>query len=199
MFTYLKKSVRGYYAEFPTKLDSNVYVLGSTYKDFLDDKWVLLSDEQLKFKEENPRASVKQVIEMTLPEPYERTLEDAKREMINTIDNYDNSLAVNGFEFEGVPGKYWLTPLERSDYKQSVESAKILGNDTVSFYVGDIPLTVEVDKAIYLLAVLQDYANKCFMVTKQHKLDVEELVLIEDVDNYPYTEGYPECPKFSLQ
>lgn len=195
MYTYLKKSVNGNYVEFPTRLNSKNYNLGTTYRDYLDDKWILLSKDQLKFKSEHPGASIQQVIEMTVRE---RTLQDAKVQKLAEITSYDNSQEVNGFEIVGVPGKYWFTVQERLNYKQSVEAAQTLHKDQVSFYVGNMALTIDCEKALYLLAVLQDYADQCFIVTKQHQLAVETLETIPEIDSYSYTEGYPECPKFNL-
>lgn len=98
MYTYIKKSVGGFYFELPEKLNPAEYNnIGETYQDFVDNKFVLLSDEQVKFHEENPRASVKQVFDMQLPTVHERDVNDAKREMLNRISNYDNSSDVNGF------------------------------------------------------------------------------------------------------
>lgn len=198
-YTYIKKNVSGFYATFPEKMSPELYDnLGETYQDFLDDKWVLLSEEQVAFHEANPSASVKQVFDMKLPEPHVRDLRDAKNEMLANISRYDNSEEVNGFSFEGVPGKYWFTVQERLNYKQSVEAAKILEKDEVSFYVGNMAMSVNVDKAVYLLAKLQEYADECYMVTKAHELAVNALETIEEVDAYDYKAGYPESPVFNL-
>jgi len=72
MITYIRKSIKGYYIEFPEEIDATYWEgkIGSTYKDFEDGKWVPLSDEQLTFHTEHPEASVSQVLSMTLPEPY---------------------------------------------------------------------------------------------------------------------------------
>ena len=114
MKTYIRKSIKGYYINFTDEIDAEYWAgkIGSTYEDFRDNKWIPLSDEQLAFHEEHPYASISQVISMTLPEPYTRTLEDAKMEKLNAIDDYDNSSFVNGFDV--VNGNdtttAWLTP-----------------------------------------------------------------------------------------
>lgn len=100
MFTYIKKNIGGFYVEFPEKLSAEEYDnLGSTYEDFLDNKWVLLSEEQVAFHNEHPEASIKQTLEMFIPEApvYTRTLEDAKREAISKLNHHDNSEEVNSF------------------------------------------------------------------------------------------------------
>lgn len=72
MKTYIRKSIKGYYIDFPEEIDAQYWAgkIGSTYQDFLDDKWILLSNEQLAFKEAHPRFSIQNIIEMTEPTPH---------------------------------------------------------------------------------------------------------------------------------
>ncbi len=196
-YTYIKKSVRGYYIEFDDMFNPALYNnLGDTYEDFLDNKWVLLSSEQVQFHIDNPTATVKEVWDMELTPAPERTLAQAKNEMLANINSYDRSSNVNGFtinnEIEG-----WLTPTERSNYRSSIDSAKLLGISNLSFYVGDMLLEVTPTQAEYMLAQIQLYADQCFMVTKQHKIEVEALNTIEAVDAYDYEDGYPEKINFT--
>lgn len=202
--TYVRKSINGYYIGFPEEIDAEYWEgkIGTTYEDFLDNKWILLSEEQLKFHEENPYASVKEVLAMELtPKPdlvvYERTLEDAKHEAINKINNYDRSENVNQIIVND-DIKVWFTPEERANYKNSVESAKLLGINEVSIFIGDTLFSVSVEKAEKMLAYIQLYADECFIVTKQHKLNIEALETIEEVDNYDFESGYPEKLSFDL-
>ena len=195
-FTYIKLDINGYYIDFEEMLDPNLYDnLGDTYEDFLNNEWVLLSDEQVAFHVENPTASVKEVWDMELTPVPPRTLEQAKAEMIQKINEYDSSDNVNAFNvhdtehdvtFEG-----WLTPDERSNYRSSIDAAKLLGLDTLSFFIGDLLLDVTPTQAEYMLAQIQLYADQCYIVTKQHKIDVNGLDTISAVDAYPYQQGYP--------
>ena len=196
-YTYIKRDIRGYYMEFNEMLNPNLYDnLGTTYQDYLNNKWVLLSDEQVAFHNEHPTASVKEVWDMELTPIPPRTLEQAKTEMIQRIDDYDSSTDVNGFtindEVEG-----WFTPEERSNYRSSIDAAKLLGVSGLSFYVGDMLLEVTPTQAEYMLAQVQLYADQCFMVTKQHKLTVEALETIEEVDKFDYTADYPQKINFT--
>jgi len=47
MITYIRKSIKGYYIEYPNEIDPIYWEgkIGTTYQDFLDGKWVKLSDE----------------------------------------------------------------------------------------------------------------------------------------------------------
>lgn len=198
MFIYIKKNVTDFYVEFPEKLDQEEYNnLGETYEDFLDNKWVLLNDDQIKFHKEYPNASIQDVLTMTIPTVKERTLEEAKSEMLMKINFHDNSEAVNSFTINNAITA-WLTVQERTNYKNSVDSAKLLGVDTLSFYIGNIGLSVSTVQAEQMLAAIQLYADMCFIVTKQHKLIVESLTTIDEVDNYDYTVGYPQKLNFTF-
>ena len=68
MYTYIRIQHKGYYLETETQIDADYWAgqIGTTYQDFLDGKWVLLSPEQVAFHEEYPNASVKEVLDMHL-------------------------------------------------------------------------------------------------------------------------------------
>ena len=170
--------------------------VGDTYQDFLDNKWVLLSDEQVAFHEEHPTATVKEVWDMEITPIPPRTLEDAKAEMIAKIEEYDESSEVNGFKINGVTAG-WFTPEERSNYKSSIDAAKLLGVSDLTFFIGDNELSVTIPQAEYMLAQIQLYADSCYIVTKEHKITVGSLETIEEVDAFPYTEGYPQMLDFT--
>lgn len=195
-YTYIKRDIKGYYIEFDEMFDPDLYDnIGSTYQDFLDNLWVLLSDEQVQFHIDNPTASVKEVWDMQLTPVPPRTIDQAKAEMIQKINEYDSSDNVNAFNvhdtehditFEG-----WFTADERSNYKSSIDAAKLLGLDTLSFFIGDLLLDVTPTQAEYMLAQVQLYADQCYIVTKQNKIAVDALTTIEAVDSFPYQQGYP--------
>lgn len=192
-FTYIKLDIDGYYIEFDSEFDPNLYDnLGDSYQDFLENKWVLLSSEQVAFHVENPTASVFEVWNMKLI----RTVEQAKAEMIQKIDDYDDSENVNGFKINGQEAG-WFTPEERSNYRSSIDAAKLLGIETLSFFIGDNLLEVTPEQGEYMLAQIQLYADQCFIVTKEHKIAVEELDDVEAIDAFQYTEGYPEQIDFA--
>lgn len=204
MKTYIRKSIKGYYINFIDEIDAEYWAgkIGSTYEDFRNNKWILLSVEQVAFHEEHPNASISQVINMTLPEPieYTRTLEDAKNEKLQAIDDYDNSSFVNGFDV--VNGNdtitAWLTPAQRANYRSSIDAAELVGLTELSLYIGEIPVTLPTTTAKLMLAQIQLYADQCFIVTKRHKAAVEAMNSIEDVDNYDIAQSYPTKLSFSI-
>lgn len=203
MVTYIRKNISGYYIEFNEELDANVWAgkIGSTYQDFLDNKWLLLSAKQVKFHNENQQASIKEVLDMQLTPAPERTLEQAKSEKIAQIESYNDSDSVNEFSVvkDGTTVTDWLTPEKRSNYRNSIDAAKLVGLENLSLYVGGMSVTLPTQTAELMLAQVQLYADQCFIVTETHKAAVSALDSIEAVDGYDNTTGYPEKLTFTLE
>lgn len=190
MITYLKRNVPGQFVTLDTQLDPQLYDnIGLSYEDYLNNKWIQLSENQLQFHNNNPTASAKEIIEMQL----EQNVTDIRAELLRELEQYNVSNNVDAFIVNG--NKAWFTVQERLNYKQSIESAKLLGIDTLEFYIGDSIYSISTTMAEYMLAQIQLYADKCYMVTKQHRLNILNL---ENLDNYDYTAYYPEMLNFEL-
>lgn len=203
METYIRKTLPGYYIEIPEEIDAETWEgkIGTTYQDFLDGKWIHLSEEQVAFRQEHPEASVREVIEMRMTPVPERTLEQAKAEKIAQIEQYDSSDSVNGFDISISGGEtmtVWLTPEQRSNYKNSLDSAELLGLEEVHPVFGGVQLTIPTQTAKMALAQIQIYADRCYIVTETHKANVNALESIETVDGYDNETGYPERLVFNL-
>lgn len=196
MVYYINKNLKSTrYISLTDALDDKMFEVGKNWKDYLDGKFVRLTKYQVEFAKEHPEATIEEIWKKTLLNV--RTLEDAKKEKIAEIDLYDNSEEVNGFTVNNA-FTAWFSVQERLNYKQSIESAKLLGVNDLAFFIGDNMLNVSVSNAEMMLAALQLYADQCFIITKQHKLAVEALETIEDVDEYDYRKGYPEKLNFDL-
>lgn len=192
MNVYIKNNIGNHFVEFENLFDKNLYNnVGTTWEDYLEGKWVLLSQEQTQFYRDNPKASVKEVWDMELLPSPGTTLEEVIAEKINQINEYDSSSNVNEFFINGTL-KAWFTPEQRSNYKSSIEAAKLVNINSVSLFIEDTLITLSISQAELMLAQIQLYADSCFIVTKNHKLQVESLKTIEEVNNYNYTTGYPE-------
>lgn len=204
-YTYIKRDIQGQYAEFAEPFNTELYNnIGTTYDDYLNNMWVLLSSQQVAFHEEHPTATVKEVWDMQL---HEKTLAEAKRMAIRRITDYDKSTSVNEFEVkipsESAPGGYisvksWLTQQERSNYRSSIDSAKLLEVSELSLFIGETPITLPTNTAEMFLASIQLYADACFIVTKNHKNAVNALTTVQEVEAYNYRTGYPEKLVFTL-
>ena len=53
-------------------------------------------------------------------------------------------------------------------------------------------MKLPVEQARRVLAMVQRYADACYLVTERHKKAVRALQSIEEVEAYDYTTGYPE-------
>lgn len=199
MYVYANKNIKGNYAIFDKKLDKNLYNnIGTTYAHYQSGWWVELNDVQLRIHEEYPNASVQEVLEMKLKDkPVVDKFAEAKNNKLREIQAYDQSKEVNGFVVNNIITT-WLTVQERLNYKQSVEAAKLLGEETLDFLIEGMPFNISIEQAEYMLAMIQRYADKCFIVTEQHKANVNAMTLVEQIESYDHKEGYPEMLKFEL-
>lgn len=198
MKTYIWKIQQGYYVEFPEEIDSNYWEgqIGTTYEDFLDNKWILLSEEQVAFHNANPEATIREVLAMELdstPDPFEI----AKENKLAALAEYDSSNNINDFTVNNELHA-WFTPEMRSDYRNSIEAAELVGIDSLSLYIGETLVTIPTQSAKLMLAQIQLYANQCFIVTQQHKVAIEALTTVAELDNYDFTTGYPEKLNFDV-
>lgn len=197
-YTYVKRNSG--YVTYNFSLDEESYNVGSTYNDYLNGFWVLLSEDQLTFKSENPKASIKEVIEMKLnppTPPYEPTLDELKQSKINEITKYDLSKDVNNFKLNGLD--VWLDKETRVGLMNSTQIEKAAGHEDTTLWLGTISLTINCDLAIGLLSQLELYALECFNKTAEHKANVLSLETKEEVKNYDYKTGYPEQLNLSTE
>jgi len=196
-YIYIKKG-HGF-IEFgsPMSQELNGNVMGTTWQDYVAGKWVPLSAEQVAFKEEHPNASVLEVWRMEITPAPVRTLEQAKSEKISAINAYDVSDNVNQFTLNGVLTD-WFTPAQRSNYRNSIDAAKVVGIESLSLFVGGNAITITTTLAEQLLAQIQLYADACYIVTQQHIAAVNALDTIEAVDAFDITQDYPAKLNFSL-
>ena len=134
-------------------------------------------------------------------EPYippvpERTLEIAKSEKIAEITAYDTSEAVNSFMLGDAT--MWISRDDRISLMNSTSILKNAGQETTTLWYGGQKYTLPCDTLIQMLSALEVYALQCYDVTEEHKVAVNALTTIEEVDAYDYTTGYPEKLSFSV-
>lgn len=199
MFYYINKNLSLPYISFETELLKECFNIGTTIEDFEKGYYVKLNEAQIKFAKENPNASSIEIFKMQLMEVVvnEPLIEEVKQSKIQEITLHDNSNIVNNFKINGIINA-WFTVAERNNYCASINAAKTVGLETLTFFVGNTKLEISTAMAEIMLAQIQLYADQCFIVTKQHIINVETLTSIEDINNYDYTVGYPEQLNFQL-
>lgn len=123
-------------------------------------------------------------------QPYVPTLDEIKARKIAEIDAYDTSEAVNAFMLDGNP--VWLDKATRVGLMNSLNCEKDAGREETTLWLGTMPITLGIDRALSLLSAVELYALACFNVTAAHKAAVEAMESIEAVEAYDHTTGYPE-------
>lgn len=133
---------------------------------------------------------VAEVIEL----PKEKTLEEAKIEMIEQILAYDSSEEVNSFFVQGY--RMWLDKATRVGLMLRVDSELDNGMTETTLWFNGIQFTLNLDEARKMFQKIELYASRCYDNTQRHIANVNALDNIEAVELYTYSEGYPEKIKF---
>jgi hypothetical protein len=103
---------------------------------------------------------------------------------LQEITDYDSSDSVNSFSINGV--NTWLTEEKRNSYLTSIQAAELLGETSVTFGICGQSITLDLHTAKIMLAKLQRYADACYLVTMQHKEEVEMLTTVAEVESIRY-------------
>lgn len=197
MATYIRFTLKGHYLELENELDPNDYPdLGSTWEDYLSDVWVPLSDEQIEFKKNNPKASVKEVFDMQLQEDVtpEITLDEIKDSKRREVLRYDSSNNVNIFYINDIP--VWLDKATRAGLKLRFEAEIATDKTETTLWYNNMQFPLSLESAIKMLYTIELYASECYDNTQRHIANIEALEKIEDVEKYDYTTGYPDKLSF---
>lgn len=152
---------------------------------------VLVTDEKQVVNPTHEQILASGWQEYVEPEPTEEDkLRMAIKDKIAEIDAYSNSDAVNDLTYNGV--HTWLTPEVRANYKVSIDAADLLGEQTITFAIGEQAVTAPLGVVKMMLAKIQRYADATYMVSVGHKANVAKLGSVAEVEEYDYTKGYPE-------
>lgn len=196
MITYIKFDVLKHYVELSEELNKNLYNIGKTWADYLLNKWVKLSDEQVQFRVDNPSASVKEVFEMKIEEVIvpEKTIEDYRKEKIEEVKHYDESGEVNMFYIQGL--EVWLDKQTRTGLKLRFEAELAMGKEETSLWYNNMQFPLTLEAAMQMLYAIEIYASACYDNTQKHIAEIEKLETEEDIKNYDFTVDYPEKLNF---
>ena len=121
-------------------------------------------------------------------------IETLKEVKLKELVDYDTSDNVNDFNVNGVNA--WFDKDTRAALSTSIESALLLGESEITFVINDNEFSIDIQSAKQMLAAVQRYADKCFLVTEAHKRAIKGLT--EAIVNYDFKTGYPTKVTFSL-
>lgn len=129
------------------------------------------------------------------PEPTEEELfNDAKRQKILEINNYDSSDEINIFYIQGLP--VWLDKATRAGLKLRFEAELAIGKTDTTLWYDNMQFPLSLENAMHMLYAIEVYASACYDNTQLHLSNVDKLETIDEIKNYDYRNGYPEKLNF---
>jgi hypothetical protein len=163
--------------------------------------YLLLSDEQVAYKEAHPYASPYDIWNMTIEEPIMEepvvdTLQSLKENILKDIERYDKSVNVNLFYVNGEGA--WLDRDTRVSLMNSTTILKNSNIETTTLWLNNTPYVINCELLIQMLGNLEIYALQCYNVTEQHKAFINNALIEEEIINYDYKLGYPEKLRFNV-
>ena len=115
--------------------------------------------------------------------------------LLHEVTEYDKSSHVNGFYLNGIQA--WLDKATRVGLANSIAIEKAAHLTQTVLYLNGHALTVEIEKAQQMLSLLELYALDCYRQTETHKININAITTIEELD-YDYKTGYPEQLHFEI-
>lgn len=195
---YINKDAAPIYVELSEALDPDSNHISQSLEDYRSGAWVLLSDEQLAFREANPDASVKEIFEMQLTPPPVKTLDQVRQEKIAAIYEQDQSSNVFYVQAGDQHLPMWLDKNTRNSLLNiTLPAEKAAGNATTTlWYEGQppVPVTVSIAWLEEKLPLLELYAKRtydlrnCNLATAYACTTIDELEALDPIQDYPEPE-----------
>jgi hypothetical protein len=190
MNIYIQKDTTTIYVELDFLLDENSYEIGTTWEDYKNGKWVLLSEEQVAFREENPDASAEEVFNMELnPEPPgptpEELLKQAKNNKIAELGRLHSS-KLREFKYNNNP--IYMDYYQRLIKKDEANIAKKSGDSSI--LLGDV--SVDVDSVEYVVDAITVYEQQCNVSFTGKMSQIDSCESVEEVETIVVDDSYPE-------
>ena len=139
-------------------------------------------------------------IEVELTE--EQKLKYKKEQILLDIECYDNSESVNQCVIKQGENEfyYWANKSERSTLKTAIQDCLTMGIETYRLDLRElgVSFTIPCQNMLQMLSALEVYAIQCYNKTTDHIFNVRQLENMEDVENYDFTQGYPEKLIFNI-
>lgn len=183
-------SISGSYEDFPDIVSN----LGSTLEDYEAGQYVLLSEEQQQFLEDNPEISP---IEAWNMEAGVYATDVEKAMLVESIEEYDASSEVNMFYVNDE--EVWFSKETRTALNNSLTIEQEIGKETTVLWVNGTPYTLSVATVKQMLVDIELYALACYNNTQTNIAEANGLTLKEEVKGFDVTRGYPEKLRFEFQ
>lgn len=123
-------------------------------------------------------------------------LYDIKKELLSLQKEYDNSIEVNSFYID--KKRIWFDKATRVGIVNAINLQKELGNNTYTIWFGNISIELDINRALNILAMIENYASICYNITQKHINEIKKLSSIEECLNYDITANYPTILNITL-
>lgn len=123
-------------------------------------------------------------------------LYDIKKELLSLQKEYDNSIEVNSFYIDRK--RIWFNKATRVGIVNAINLQKELGNNTYTIWFDNISIEIDINRALNILAMIENYASNCYNVTQKHINEIKKLSSIEECLNYDITANYPTTLNITL-
>ena len=216
-YTYITKKNRLTYIGLNDLLDPSCNDIGESYLDFLAGKWVLLSEEQVLFKEEHPDATIREVLDMKIsenePEPSQAEVieaevfnraKDRKLDEIRAQDDKSNKffISVVSEGKEVANSEFWMDKdLRNSLLNVTLPALQKNGDTTTRLWSNTIPPTsieVPIEWALNCIPVVEIYAKKTYDMMQGNIAKVYAAKTVDEINSIDVESGYPPYITFEL-
>lgn len=161
-------------------LDDN-YAKGYSYDDYINGNpapWIELGEEQLAFKEANPKATVKEIIEAKLDDS--RLLNEEKSAKYEEIRTYENN---NLHEFFLDDQNIYIPEYDR---RNALADGAIAGKITI------MGLKFDMTEGKILIGMMDKYDNDLMSALGAKQREVSLATTVEQVRAIDAQSGYPD-------
>lgn len=214
---YINKTAKDFYVELDSALDPESNLIGNTWDDFSNGYWVLLSDEQIAFRDANPKASIGEVFRMQIEveeapiiDEEELALTDTMKAKLIDIEAQDKesnlfyiNVVKDGETIAHQP--LWIDKdLRNSLYSITLPALKAKGETVTKLWTQDTPpvsIEVPIDWALDKLPLLEVYAKETYDKRAENESAVYKAYNDRDLEtlkNIDVFAGYPLVRTFEL-
>ena len=216
-YTYITKRNNLTYIGLNDLLDPSSNDIGESYLDFLAGKWVLLSEEQVQFKEEHPDATIREVLDMKIaekePEPSQAEVieaevfnraKDRKLDEIRAQDATSNKFFISVISEgkEVANSEFWMDKdLRNSLLNVTLPALQQNGDTTTKLWSNTIPPTsieVPIDWALNCIPIVEVYAKKTYDLMQGNIANVYAAKTVDEINSIDVEDGYPSYITFEL-
>lgn len=211
---YINKEAETIYVELEYLLDEESNYIGSTWDDYLNGAWILLSDEQVAFHEAHPDASQLEVWNMEFtpipepePTPEPAALEIARQAKLSEIreqDAFSNKffVSVTSGGAEVANQELWIDKdLRNSLYSITLPALQSDGETTTKLWTTSTPpqsIDVPITWAMEKLPLLEIYAKRTYDRRASNEAAVYAATTVAEIAQVDVKADYPHFLTFEL-